>query len=74
MGHRVARSTIASILKSEAFRLVLERLPSWRTFLCAHWPALMAADFSTTAVLRKPVEGAARTFNLTIEFVENDVR
>ena len=50
VGHRVARSTIASILKAEGIPPSRERPMTWRTFLHAHWPALMAADFFTTEV------------------------
>ena len=50
VGHRVARSTIASILKAEGIPPSRERPSSWRTFLRAHWSALVAADFFTTEV------------------------
>ena len=50
LGHRVARSTIASILKAEGIPPSRERPSSWRTFLRAHWSALVAADFFTTEV------------------------
>jgi putative transposase len=50
VGHRVARSTIADILKAEGIPPSGERPTSWRTFLRAHWPALVAADFFTTEV------------------------
>ena len=50
VGHRMARSTIASILKAEGIPPSRERPTTWRTFLRAHWPALMAADFFTTEV------------------------
>jgi transposase InsO family protein len=50
VGHRVARSTIASILKAEGIPPSGERPTSWRTFLRAHWTALVAADFFTTEV------------------------
>ena len=46
VGHRVARSTIASILKAEGIPPSRERPTTCRTFLRAHWPALVAADFS----------------------------
>jgi hypothetical protein len=49
LGHRVARSTIASILRAEGLPPrrevdILERIPA------CHWPALVAADFFTTEV------------------------
>ena len=50
VGHRVARSTIANILKAEGLPPSGERSTTWRTFLRAHWPALVAADFFTTEV------------------------
>jgi transposase InsO family protein len=50
VGHRVGRSTIAAILKAEGIPPSGERPTSWRTFLRAHWPALLAADFFTTEV------------------------
>ena len=50
VGHRVARSTIAAILKAEGNPPSGERPTAWRTFLRAHWPALVAADFFTTEV------------------------
>ena len=50
VGHQVARSTIAAILKAEGIPPSGERPSPWRTFLRAHWPALVAADFFTTEV------------------------
>jgi putative transposase len=50
VGHRVARSTIAGILKAEGIPPRGARPTTWRTFLRAHWPALVAADFFTTEV------------------------
>jgi putative transposase len=50
VGHRVARSTIASILKAEGLPPRDERPTAWSTFLRAHWPAVVAADFFTTEV------------------------
>ena len=50
LGHQVARSTIAAILKREGIPPSGKRLSPWRTFLRAHWPALVAADFFTTEV------------------------
>jgi hypothetical protein len=49
-GHRVARSTIAGILKAEGIPPSGARPTTWRTFLRAHWPALGAADCFTTEV------------------------
>jgi putative transposase len=50
LGHRVARSTIATILKQQGIPPSGERPTSWQTFLRAHWGALMAADLFTTEV------------------------
>ena len=50
VGHRVARSTIATILRAEGIPPRRERSTSWNAFLRAHWPALVAADFFTTEV------------------------
>jgi transposase InsO family protein len=50
LGHRVARSTIAKILKEQGIPPSCERPMTWRTFLRAHWCALFAADFFTTEV------------------------
>jgi transposase InsO family protein len=50
VGHRVARSTIASILKAAGIPPSRERPTAWRTFLRAHCPAVVAADFFTTEV------------------------
>jgi putative transposase len=37
LGHRVARSTIAKILRAYGISPVPDRPLSWRTFLAAHW-------------------------------------
>ena len=50
LGHRVARTTIAKILKNAGLPPTPDRPSSWRVFLRAHWPALRAADFFTTEV------------------------
>ena len=50
LGHRVARSTIAALLRAEGIGPVPERPMSWRTFLAAQWGAIAAADFFTTEV------------------------
>ena len=50
LGHRVARSTIAALLRAEGIGPVPERPMSWRTFLAAHWGTIAAADFFTTDV------------------------
>ena len=50
LGYRVARSTVAKILKEQGIPPSRERPMMWRTFLRAHWRALFAADFFTTEV------------------------
>jgi hypothetical protein len=50
LNHRVARSTIATILKAQGSPPRGERPTSWQAFLRAHWNAFMAADFFTTEV------------------------
>ena len=50
LGHQDSRSTIARILKAAGVPPSRERPMTWRVFLRAHWPALLAADFFTTEV------------------------
>ena len=50
VGHRVARSTVAAILKEQGIPPSGARSTSWQTFLRAHWRAIVAADFFTTEV------------------------
>jgi transposase InsO family protein len=50
LDHRVARSTVAKILKDNGISPAPGRPSSWRTFLRAHWGAIAAADFFTTEV------------------------
>jgi hypothetical protein len=50
VSHRVARLTIARILKQQGIPPVPGRPTSWDTFLQGHWGALMAAGFFTTEV------------------------
>jgi putative transposase len=50
LGHLVGRSTIARILKAHGIPPSRQRPMTWRTFVRAHWPALVAADFFTTEV------------------------
>ena len=49
-GHQVGRSTIARILKAAGIPPSRERPMTWRTFMRAHGPALLAADCFTTEV------------------------
>jgi putative transposase len=50
LGHQVGRSTVARILKAAGVPPGRERPMTWRAFIRAHWPALLAADFFTTEV------------------------
>ena len=50
LNHRVARSTIATILKAHGIPPSGERPTSWQAFLRAHWNTVVAADFFTTEV------------------------
>ena len=47
LGHRVARTTIAKILKEHGLSPAPERPTSWKTFIKSHWESLAAADFFT---------------------------
>ncbi len=50
VGHRVARTTIANVLKSNGIKPAPDRPSSWKTFLKAHWGEVAATDFFTTEV------------------------
>ena len=52
LGHRVARTTVANILKRHGIEPAPERgkRTSWTTFLKAHWTTLAAIDFFTVEV------------------------
>ena len=50
VGHRVAASTIAKVLKESGIRPAPERPSSWRSFLRAHWGQIAGMDFFTTEV------------------------
>jgi putative transposase len=50
VGHGVGRSTIARVLRAHGIQPGGQRATPWRTFVLAHWPALVAADFFTTEV------------------------
>jgi hypothetical protein len=50
LGHGVARSTVAKVLKANGIPPAPDRSSSWRTFLRAHWGAMAAADFFTSEV------------------------
>jgi len=48
--HRVARSTVAKVLRDHGIPPASGRPSSWRTFLRAHWGVIAGADFFTTEV------------------------
>ena len=50
LDHRVARSTVAAVLKHNGIPPAPGRPSSWRTFLRAHWGEIAGADFFTTEV------------------------
>lgn len=52
LGHRVGRSTVRRILKSQGIEPAPKRgkQMSWETFLKAHWGAIVAADFFTVEI------------------------
>ena len=52
LGHRVARGTVANILKREGIEPAPTRgtRTPWSVFLKAHWRSLLAADFLTVEV------------------------
>jgi len=52
LGHHVARTTVASILKRNGIDPAPERgrRTSWSTFLGAHWSTIAAIDFTTVEV------------------------
>jgi putative transposase len=50
LGHGVARSTVAKVLKAHGIPPAPDRPTSWRTFLRAHWGAIAGADVFTTEV------------------------
>jgi hypothetical protein len=50
LGHRVAPSTIATMLKQHGVPPCDERPTPWGALLKAHWGAFVAADFFTTEV------------------------
>jgi putative transposase len=52
LGHNIARSTIAAILKRHGMEPAPERSrkTTWKEFLSRHWELLVAADFFTVEV------------------------
>ena len=55
LGHRVSRSTIASVLKEHGIDPAPKRRrrTSWTTLIKAHWPNLAAINFTTVEVWTK---------------------
>ena len=55
LGHRVAPSTVANILRKHGIEPAPERKrqTTWRTFLKAHWDCLGAIGFTTIEVWTK---------------------
>jgi putative transposase len=52
LGHKLARSTIAEMLKRNGIEPAPERIrkTTWKEFLAQHWEVLVAADFFTVEV------------------------
>src|SRR5262245_4225512 len=52
LGHNLARSTVANILKKHGIEPAPERLrkTTWKEFLTRHWELIVAADFFTVEV------------------------
>jgi transposase InsO family protein len=50
LDHRVARSTVAKVLRDNGIQPAPRRPSSWRTFLRAHWGQIAGADFFTSEV------------------------
>lgn len=50
LGHSVARSTVANVLKRHGIEPAPQRRVTWKEFLRSHWDVLAAADFFTVEV------------------------
>jgi putative transposase len=64
LDHRVARSTIAKVLKEHGIKPSPDRPLSWRTFVRSHAHLIGAADFFTTEVWT--ARGLVRYFTLFV--------
>jgi hypothetical protein len=64
LDHRVARSTIAKVLKEHGIHPSHDRPMSWRTFVRSHAHLIVAADFFTTEVWT--AHGLVRHFTLFV--------
>lgn len=53
LGHEIAHATIQAILKEHGLEPAPERSKrtTWKSFLCAHWDAIVTCDFFTVEVL-----------------------
>ncbi|MCP3917782.1 MAG: hypothetical protein GY711_19735 [bacterium] len=59
VGHRVAKTTIANVLKENGIKPAPDRPSSWRSFLKAHWGEVAATDFFSVEVW---TPGGLRTY------------
>ncbi|MFQ5474139.1 MAG: integrase core domain-containing protein [Dehalococcoidia bacterium] len=50
LGHCVARTTVANVMKANGIKPAPDRPSSWKTFLKAHWGEIAATDFFATEV------------------------
>ncbi|MFT4542588.1 MAG: putative transposase [Planctomycetota bacterium] len=50
LGHNVARTTVANVLKENGIKPAPNRPSSWRSFLSAHWGQIAATDFFSVEV------------------------
>ncbi|MFT4537830.1 MAG: putative transposase [Planctomycetota bacterium] len=50
LGHNVARTTVANVLKENGIKPAPDRPSSWRSFLKAHWGQIAATDFFSVEV------------------------
>ena len=50
LGHTVASTTIANVLKANGIKPAPDRPSSWRSFLQAHWGQIAATDFFSVEV------------------------
>src|SRR5947209_19935367 len=54
LDHRVARSTVAKVLKDNGLTPAPGRPSSWRAFLRAHWAGLPGGDTAASTSLTNP--------------------
>ena len=50
LGHRVASTTVANVLRENGIKPAPDRPSSWRSFLKAHWEQIAAMDFFSVEV------------------------